>query len=277
MEVFKTISGLKTYRDRTAGKVGLVPTMGFLHEGHLSLVRKSKADCDHAIVSIFVNPTQFGPNEDFHNYPRDIGRDQRLLEEAGADAIFLPSVDEMYPEGADTFVVPGKIAERLEGAARPGHFKGVATVILKLLNLARPHLAYFGQKDAQQVAVTKKMVADLNLPVEIIVMPTVRESDGLAMSSRNAYLNEAERQAATVLYRSLKLAEDLMKAGERDAEVFHNRMKNLIGTEPLARLDYVSVASAADLEELQCVIRPVLVSLAVRIGRTRLIDNIMLV
>ena len=228
------------------------------------------------MVSIFVNPTQFGPSEDFNSYPRDTERDLSLLEKAGADAVFMPGVDEMYPPGADTFVVPGRIAERLEGAVRPGHFKGVATVVLKLFNLVQPQRAYFGQKDAQQVAVIKKMVADLDVPVEIIVMPTVRESDGLAMSSRNSYLNPAERLAATVLYRSLRLAEDLIKGGERDSELIKSRMTGLIEGEPLARIDYISLADAKSLEELPFVVKPVLISLAVRIGKTRLIDNITL-
>lgn len=276
MEVLKTVAGLRDYRIKLTGSVGLVPTMGFLHEGHLSLVRRSKAECEHTIVSIFVNPTQFGPNEDFAAYPRDIDRDLRLLEETGADAVFLPAAEEMYPKGADTLVVPGKIAERLEGAARPGHFKGVATVVLKLFNLVQPQRAYFGQKDAQQAAVITKMVADLNVPVEIVVMPTARDSDGLALSSRNIYLNLAERQAATVLYRSLKLAEELVAEGERDAGLVRQKMIKLISAEPLACVDYVSLADARSLEELTFITRPVLISLAVRIGRTRLIDNIML-
>jgi pantoate--beta-alanine ligase len=276
MIILKTVAELRDYRKSLAGNVGLVPTMGFLHEGHLSLVRRSKTDCDHTVVSIFVNPTQFGPNEDFSSYPRDTERDLSLLEQAGADTVFLPGVDEMYPAGADTFVVPGRIAERLEGAIRPGHFKGVTTVVLKLFNLIQPQRAYFGQKDAQQVAVIKKMVADLDVPVEIVVMPTVRESDGLAMSSRNSYLNPAERSTATALYRSLKLSEDLINSGERDPELIKSRMTELIQGEPLARIDYISLADANSLEELPFVVKPVLISLAVRIGKTRLIDNVTL-
>ncbi|MEN8614356.1 pantoate--beta-alanine ligase [Dehalogenimonas sp. THU2] len=276
MRVLKTIGELRDYRGGLKGSVGLVPTMGFLHEGHLSLVRRSIIECDHTVVSIFVNPTQFGPAEDFNNYPRDTERDLGLLESAGANAVFLPGVEEMYAPGADTLVLPGRIADRLEGAVRPGHFKGVATVVLKLFNLAQPHRAYFGQKDAQQVAVIRKMVADLNVPVEVVVMPTVREADGLAMSSRNSYLTTEERQAATVLYRSLRLAEDLIAAGERDPVIVRQRMIDLINTEPLASIDYVSVADASSLEELTFVAKPALISLAVRIGRTRLIDNIIL-
>jgi len=251
--------------------------MGFLHDGHLSLVKKSKSECGHTIVSIFVNPTQFGPNEDFNSYPRDTDRDLELLESAGADAVFSPSVDELYPKGADTFVVPGKISERLEGAVRPTHFKGMATVVLKLFNLVQPQKAFFGQKDAQQVAVIKKMVADLNVPVEIVVMPTIRESDGLAMSSRNIFLNQIERKSATVLFRSLTLAESLIDYGERDAEVVKQKMNDLITIEPLARVDYISVADAVSLEEETFIVKPVLISLAVRIGGTRLIDNFYLV
>ncbi|KTB48726.1 pantoate--beta-alanine ligase [Dehalogenimonas alkenigignens] len=276
MKVLRSIGAIRDYRKQLAGSVGLVPTMGFLHEGHLSLVRRSKAECEHTVVSIFVNPTQFGPDEDFGAYPRDTDLDLKLLENSGADAVFLPGAGEMYPPGTDIFVVPGKIADRLEGSARPGHFRGVATVVLKLFNLIQPQRAYFGQKDAQQTAVIRKMVADLDVPVEIKVLPTVRESDGLAMSSRNTYLNPAERSAATVLYRSLKLAQELINGGEKDAEIVRQRMTELILAEPLARVDYVSVADARSLEELTFVTSPVLVSLAVRIGRTRLIDNVML-
>jgi pantoate--beta-alanine ligase len=276
MKLLKTISDLRAFRSGLPGSVGFVPTMGFLHEGHLSLVKQSKADCDHTVVSIFVNPTQFGPNEDFISYPRDTYHDLALLRNADVDAVFLPAIDVMYPNGADTFVVPGKIAERLEGAVRPGHFRGVATVVLKLFNLVQPDKAYFGQKDAQQVAVIKKMVADLNVPVEIVVMQTMRESDGLAMSSRNTYLDPIERKSATVLYRSLILAESLINEGERDANIVKQRVNDFINSEQLARVDYVSVADAVSLEEEAVIVKPVLISLAVRFGRTRLIDNLML-
>jgi len=273
MKILRSIPELKAYREKLVDSVGFVPTMGFLHDGHLSLVRQSKADCDHSIVSIFVNPPQFGPNEDFNSYPRDIDHDLAMLDAAGADAAFLPSVDEMYPEGADTFVVPGKIAERLEGAVRPGHFRGVATVVLKLFNLIQAQKAYFGQKDAQQVAVLKKMVADLNVTVELVVMPIIREKDGLAMSSRNTYLSPEERQAATVLYRSLKFGESLISAGEQHADVVKQKMIDFISADKLARIDYVSIADQASLEEQTIIGKPALISLAVRIGRTRLIDN----
>jgi pantoate--beta-alanine ligase len=276
MKVLKTIAELRQYRRSLTGLVGLVPTMGYLHEGHLSLVRASVAECAQTVVSIFVNPTQFGPGEDFKSYPRDTERDLALLAAAGTDAVFLPEAGEMYPPGTDTVVVPGEIAGKLEGAARPGHFQGVATVVLKLFNLVQPDYAYFGQKDAQQVAVIQKMVADLNIPVGVTVMPTVRESDGLAMSSRNTYLNPAERQAALILYRSLQLAADLIAGGEADTGVIKGRMTDLIETVPSAAIDYVSLADADSLTELAVVARPVLISLAARIGKTRLIDNIIL-
>ncbi|MGI2335248.1 MAG: pantoate--beta-alanine ligase [Dehalogenimonas sp.] len=276
MKNLKSIDKLKQYRSGLTGSVGLVPTMGFLHEGHLSLVEKSIAECTHTMVSIFVNPTQFGPGEDFNSYPRDIERDLALLSAAGVSAVFMPGAEEMYPPGADTSVVPGRIAERLEGAVRPGHFTGVATIVLKLFNLVQPTRAYFGQKDAQQVAVIKKMVADLNAPVDLVVMPTVREDDGLAMSSRNTYLNPSERQAAPVLYRSLRLAADLITGGETNPKVVKHRMTELIETVPFASIDYVSLTNPDSLEELTAVSHQVLISLAVRIGSTRLIDNIIL-
>ncbi|ADJ25922.1 pantoate/beta-alanine ligase [Dehalogenimonas lykanthroporepellens BL-DC-9] len=276
MEVLNSIAAIRRYRDRLDGTVGLIPTMGFLHEGHLSLVRASLTGCAHTIVTIFVNPTQFGPGEDFARYPRDTDSDLGLLEQTGADAVFLPETLEMYPPGTDTFVLPGAIADRLEGSARPGHFKGVATVVLKLFNLTRPDRAFFGRKDAQQLAVIRKMVDDLNVPVTVTDMPTVREADGLAMSSRNAYLTVAERQAAPVLYRALCLAEELHAGGERNAETILSAMTRLITAEPAVTPEYLSVADAASLEELAVVDRPALVSLAARLGRTRLIDNTLL-
>lgn len=273
MEVFDTVAGLKRYRDGLTGVVGVVPTMGFLHEGHLSLVRASLAGCDHTIVTIFVNPTQFGPGEDFDRYPRSTDRDLRLLDETGADAVFLPSSAEMYPPGTDTFVVPGTIADRLEGSARPGHFKGVATIVLKLLNLTRPSRAFFGQKDAQQLAVIRKMIADLDVPVEVTALPTVREADGLAMSSRNSYLTPSERAAAPALYRSLCLAESMYTGGERDPDEIKRRMAELLAAESLLEPEYISIADSVTLDELTFIDSPALVSLAVRLGRTRLIDN----
>jgi pantoate--beta-alanine ligase len=227
-------------------------------------------------VSIFVNPTQFGPSEDFASYPRDTERDLALLREAGADFVFMPAVEEVYPAGFDTSVDVGAVTERLEGAARPGHFRGVATVVLKLLNIVQPSRAYFGQKDAQQLVVIQKLVRDLDLPVEIVPMPTIREPDGLAMSSRNTYLTPDQRQAATVLWQALTLAQEMWTKGLRDAEAYRSRLIELIEDEELARIDYVSVADPNTLAELERIQGPALVSLAVRIGKTRLIDNVTL-
>jgi pantoate--beta-alanine ligase len=251
--------------------------MGALHEGHLSLVRGARADNDTVVVSIFVNPTQFGPSEDYALYPRDPNRDLALLRDLGTDLVFMPPVEEMYPEGFDTHVEVEKLTQRLEGASRPGHLRGVATVVTKLFNIIQPHRAYFGQKDAQQLAVIRRLTRDLDLPVEVVGLPTVREPDGLAMSSRNAYLSPEERKAALVLYRSLEAAQELWRSGVRDASLIRRRMNEVLAapaTGGLARVDYVSVADAETLEELETVDRPALVSLAVRIGKTRLIDNI---
>ena len=263
-------------RTRMTGSVGLVPTMGYLHEGHLSLVRCARGDNEHLVVSIFVNPTQFGPQEDYRRYPRDPERDLRLLEQEGTDIVFMPGVEEMYPPGFDAWVEVGQsLTGRLEGAFRPGHFRGVATVVAKLFNVVQPQRAYFGQKDGQQLAVIRKMVADLNMGVEVVAVPTVREPDGLAMSSRNAYLSPEERRAAAVLWRSLCRARELFDAGERRAEVIRGEMEDVLAAEPLARVEYVSVADAQTLAELETIQdRAALVSLAVRIGSTRLIDNV---
>ncbi len=258
---------------RAPRTLGLVPTMGFLHEGHMTLVRRARAENSTLAVSVFVNPTQFGPHEDLATYPMDMDSDLSKLEDAGVDLVLAPSADEVYPKGFDTYVDVGRIAERLENAARPGHFRGVATVVCKLLAIARPDKAYFGQKDAQQSLVVERLNADLNLGAEIVVVPTVREPDGLALSSRNAYLGPEERKAATVLYRSLLLARNL---GSTDAEETRGRMRALIESEPLAQVDYVSVADASTLEELDRISGAALVSLAVRIGKVRLIDNVLL-
>ena len=256
--------------------IGFVPTMGFLHEGHLSLIRRSVQDNDVAVVSIFVNPTQFGPNEDFASYPRDLERDLTLLENEKVDCVFTPDIEEMYPRDFSTYVCEERLSQHLCGASRPGHFRGVCTVVTKLFNIIRPDRAYFGQKDAQQAIVIKKMVADLNMNLEIIVVPTVRESDGLAMSSRNTYLNLKERQAATVLFKALSLARQSWQDGERDGDKIRQQMTSLIQKEPLAKIDYVSIADPDTLEELKEIDRPALASLAVRIGKARLIDNITL-
>jgi pantoate--beta-alanine ligase len=255
--------------------LGFVPTMGFLHEGHLSLVRRASEENSLVAVSIFVNPTQFGPNEDFSRYPRDTERDLRMLSEAGADWVFMPPVEEIYPPGFSTYVEVREVTRRLEGEMRPGHFLGVATVVAKLFNLVRPNRAYFGQKDAQQVAVIRKMVRDLAFPLEIVVGATVREPDGLAMSSRNVYLKGEEREAATVLYRALSAARDLWEGGERRGTPLRDAISRVLAGEPLARPDYVSVADPLTLEELDDSgeAREAIASLAVRIGTTRLIDN----
>ncbi len=277
MKVARTIAEMRQARLALAGSIGFVPTMGYLHEGHLALVRRARVENDAVVASIFVNPTQFGPQEDYERYPRDEERDLALLRNEGVDIVFIPAAQEMYPPGFTTWAeVPGPLTERLEGAARPGHFRGVATVVLKLLNIVQPHRAYFGQKDAQQLRVIQRLVADLNLPVEIIACPTVREPDGLAMSSRNIYLSPEERRAAAVLWRALCRAQELFRQGQRDAEALRRAMAQVIDQEPLARADYISVADAETLEELATIDRPALASLAVRIGGTRLIDNITL-
>jgi pantoate--beta-alanine ligase len=275
MKVIETIAEMRQLRQELAETVGFVPTMGFLHEGHLSLVRQARADNPSVVVSIFVNPTQFGPQEDFKSYPRDTQRDLAMLEPM-TDVAFMPSAAEMYPVRFNSWVDVGGITERLEGASRPGHFRGVTTVVAKLFNIVQPAKAYFGQKDAQQAVVIKRMVADLNMNLEIVTLPTVREPDGLAMSSRNTYLNPEQRQAATVIYRALCLAQELWSQGERDAEKLRREMTTLILKEPLADIDYVSIADARTLEELDRVKPPALVSMAVKIGKTRLIDNILL-
>ncbi|MDZ4246993.1 MAG: pantoate--beta-alanine ligase [Dehalococcoidia bacterium] len=276
MEIVKTIGDMKALRRQMRGQVGFVPTMGYLHEGHLVLVRNSRKGNDHTVASIFVNPTQFGPKEDFTAYPRDPERDFAMLEREGVDAVFIPGAGEMYPPGFDTWVEAGKITERLEGAVRPGHFRGVATVCTKLFNIVEPDRAYFGQKDAQQVTVIIKVVRDLDMNLEIVVVPTVREADGLAMSSRNVYLNPMERKAAVILWKVLSTADKLWAGGESNADRIRGEMVATINKEPLAHIDYVSVADTETLEELEVINRAALVSLAVKFGRTRLIDNIVL-
>ncbi len=276
MKVIETIADMKKLRRQLTEPVGLVPTMGYFHEGHLSLVRRARAENPTVVVSIFVNPAQFGPQEDFGSYPRDPQHDLTMLEQEKADIVFMPSVAEMYPSGFSSRVGVARLTERLEGASRPSFFGGVTTVVTKLFNIIQPARAYFGRKDAQQAIVVRKMVADLNMNTEVVTLPTVREPDGLAMSSRNAYLNPEERKAAAVLYRALTLAQKLWSQGERDAERIRRQMLDLIQSEPLATIDYVSVADAETLDELDTVTTPALVSLAVRIGRTRLLDNVVL-
>jgi len=276
MQVVETISEMRNLRPQLTEPVGFVPTMGYFHEGHLSLVRQAKKENHSVVVSIFVNPTQFGPSEDFRDYPRDLRRDLELLEGEKVDVVFVPSEKEMYPSGFSSWIDVERITQRLEGASRPGHFRGVTTICAKLFNIIQPTRAYFGQKDAQQAVVIKKMVSDLNMSLEIIVVPTVRESDGLAMSSRNIYLDAEERQAAIVLFKALSLARELWQSGEKDTDKIRHQMTSLIQKEPLARIDYVSIADANTLEELDVIDRPALASLAVTIGKTRLIDNVIL-
>jgi pantoate--beta-alanine ligase len=273
MEVLNTVSELKALRQQLGGTAGLVPTMGYLHQGHLALVKQARAENSALIVSIYVNPTQFGPADDFAVYPRDLDRDLDMLREEKTDVVFVPSDVEMYPPGFGSWIDVQKVGDRLEGASRPGHFRGVATVVAKLLNIVRPSRAYFGQKDAQQVAVIKRMVADLHMETEIVVVPTVREEGGLAMSSRNLYLGPEERRAGTVLFKALTLAQQLTREGECDADRIRSRMTSLIRQEPLARIDYVSIVDGDTFEEVDLIDRPAVACLAVRIGETRLIDN----
>ena len=276
MKILETIAALKAERGRLGGSVGFVPTMGYLHDGHLELVRRARAENITVIASIFVNPSQFGAQEDFTSYPRDTERDLALLEEENVRLVFMPTVEEMYPQGFSTWVEVEKVTERLEGESRPGHFRGVATVVAKLFNIVQPDRAYFGQKDAQQLAVICRMVSDLGLNLDIVAVPTVREPDGLAMSSRNIFLTAEERKAALVLWKSLCLARGHWEKGQRDVASLRQEMASLIEHEPFANIDYISIADPETLEEIDVIDRPALVSLAVRIGGTRLIDNTML-
>ncbi len=254
--------------------IGFVPTMGYLHQGHLSLMGVAKKKSDVLVVSLFVNPTQFGPQEDFKRYPRNLKMDKRLLKESGCDYLFYPQIKEMYPEVYETYVEVEKSTKILEGAFRPGHFKGVTTIVAKLFNIVMPDVAVFGQKDFQQAVVIRRMVKDLNFPVKIIVAPTIREKSGLALSSRNSYLSDEERIQALSLYQSLNLAKKLIKSGERDSEKIIEKMKKLIQKQPQARIDYISINDSETLETLRKIKGNILISLAVKIGKTRLIDNI---
>jgi len=264
---------------RAAGQtIGVVPTMGYLHEGHLTLMRRARAEQGFVIATLFVNPLQFGPQEDFAVYPRDLNRDSALAETTGIDLLFAPSVDEMYPAGNGrtlTFVDVEKITTTLCGASRPGHFRGVATVVTKLFNLTEANTAYFGQKDAQQVAVIRRMIEDLNMNVQIVAVPIVREPDGLALSSRNQFLSPSERKAGLVLSRSLNRARELLMTGERDATVILAAMDDLIRQEPLAVVDYISIVDTRTLEPINQLSGAALIALAVRFGKTRLIDNLL--
>jgi pantoate--beta-alanine ligase len=276
MRVVESLEELQDWRSGISGTLGLVPTMGYLHDGHLALVRRACEENDQVAVSIFVNPRQFGPTEDFARYPRDTARDLALLERAAVDLVFVPSVEAIYPPGFTTTVDVGKLGERLEGEARSGHFRGVATVVTRLLNLFRPTRAYLGQKDAQQVAVVRRITKDLALPAEIVAVPTVRDDDGLALSSRNIYLSIEERAAAVALSRGLFRAHASFDAGERDAENLRQLVRWELDLEPLVQIDYISVADAVSLEESTVVDRSVTLSVAAWVGRTRLIDNVSL-
>jgi len=277
MEQVVSLTDLRKVRAHMSGTVGLVPTMGYLHEGHLALVRAARKECASVVVSIFVNPTQFGPAEDLGSYPRDLTRDLTLLEQESVDLVWMPTPEIMYPPGYQTWVNVENVSQPLEGSMRPGHFRGVVTIVTKLFNAVQPNKAYFGQKDAQQVVVIRQMARDLNFALEIVVCPTVRESDGLAMSSRNTYLNPAERAAASVLYRALTAAQSAFAGGERDAQDLRNLMAETIRREPLARAQYVSCAYADTLQEIESRIEgQALLSMAVYVGNTRLIDNLLL-
>jgi len=258
-------------------KIGLVPTMGYLHEGHLTLVREARKACDAVIVSIFVNPMQFGVGEDFEEYPRNLQRDSELLQKEGVDAIFAPQAGDMYPAGYNTFVeVYGEITKKMCGASRPGHFKGVTTVVSKLFNICQPDVAYFGQKDAQQVMIIEKMVRELNFPVTSVRVPIVREPDGLALSSRNVYLNNEQRKYALILNKSLQAAKQEIENGQRDAEVIKQKIKANIEECPQADIDYIEISDACNLKGIELIKGQVLIALAVKIGNTRLIDNLLL-
>ncbi|MDH3598351.1 MAG: pantoate--beta-alanine ligase [Candidatus Tectomicrobia bacterium] len=279
MQVIDTVAALRQHLagERADGKcIGLVPTMGYLHAGHLSLVHAARKECDVVVMSIFVNPRQFGPQEDLESYPRDMERDLALAREAGVDVVFTPDVDEVYPSGYQTEVSVSTLTQPLCGAARPGHFNGVTTVVAKLFNMVGPDRAYFGQKDYQQATVIQCMVTDLNMPLTIVVCPIVREDDGLAMSSRNAYLNPEEHQAALVLSRALQLAQAHLVQGERQPQRLQTALRDAIAAEPLARIDYVAVCDPHTLQPVEHLSGSVLVALAVFIGATRLIDNALL-
>ncbi|GHO84682.1 pantoate--beta-alanine ligase [Dictyobacter formicarum] len=278
MHIVRTVQAMRHEHEQWTGSVGFVPTMGYLHEGHLSLVQRARAENKHVVVSIFVNPTQFGQHEDLSSYPRNIEHDLQLLTALGVDVVFLPGVAEMYPSGFTTYVTPeGALVDQGEGALRPGHFRGVATVVLKLFLIVQPNKVYFGQKDAQQVAVINRMIADLNLPLTLQVLPTIREADGLAMSSRNSYLTGAERACASVLYRALKAAQAAFEnQHQTHAQTIIQAARDVVNSEPGARLDYIEIRDYNTFLPLETLSPPALLLIAVRIGKTRLIDNFVL-
>jgi len=274
MIVCESLPDLRQALVPLAKPLGLVPTMGYLHDGHLSLVRRARQECASVAASIFVNPSQFGPQEDLAAYPRDLPRDLAMLEADGVDLVWTPSPEAVYPPGYQTWVTVERVSAGLEGERRPGHFRGVATIVTKLFDAFQPQRAYFGQKDAQQAVVIRRLAADLDFPIEVVVCPTVREPDGLALSSRNSYLDPDERRAATVVYRALRAAEQAHASGERDAERLRQTMRHVLAQEPLAKVQYVSAAEADSLEEIHGAAERALLSMAVFIGKTRLIDNI---
>jgi pantoate--beta-alanine ligase len=276
MEIIKTVNHMQQASDaiRMGGEsLALVPTMGFFHEGHLTLMRAGKDHCDRLVVSLFVNPTQFGPNEDFEAYPRDTEGDLNKAEEEGADMVFMPSPAEMYPQGAQTSVVVTDLPNHLCGLSRPGHFDGVTTVVAKLFNIVKPHVAVFGQKDYQQLAVISRMVMDLDMDIQIIGVPTVRERDGLAMSSRNSFLTSEERKSALSLKKSLDLAQRLFNDGEKDARVVTDIVRSYILEHPYTEIDYIALCDPVTLDDVTTLSEGTLMALAVRVGKTRLIDN----
>jgi pantoate--beta-alanine ligase len=276
MKTITTLSDLRAARQLLHGSVGLAPTMGYLHEGHLSLIRRAKAECESVVVSIFVNPSQFGANEDLSKYPRDLKRDLSLMEPLGVDLVWNPTAEIMYPTGYQTWVEVESLTRPLEGAIRPAHFRGVTTIVTKLFNAVQPHKAYFGQKDAQQATVIQQMIYDLNFPIEMVICPTTREADGLAMSSRNQYLKGADRPAAAILFKALSAAKSAYAGGERNAKNLRNIVQEILATEPRAQIQYISCADYHTLSELDTVRGKSLLSLAVMVGKTRLIDNVIL-
>jgi pantoate--beta-alanine ligase len=279
MNIIKSITEMKLWVQRfhrESKTIGFVPTMGYFHEGHLNLMRAAKQQCDTVVVSIYVNPTQFGPNEDFNKYPRDLDRDFKLAEGVGVEAVFVPADKEMYPEGYKTYIQVESLSGKLCGKSRPGHFRGVATIVSKFLNIIQPDMLYLGQKDAQQAILLRKMVIDLNLNTTVVVVPTTREPDGLAMSSRNKYLSPEERQQAKVLNQSLQLANSMLSHGEKDTAIIIAAMQDLIMQQPSAKIDYISIVNPETLEDVQTIDKQALIALAVYIGKTRLIDNILL-
>lgn len=277
MEIVQRILPMKESckKARSEGKIiGFVPTMGFLHEGHLALVREAKKMSDVVVVSIFVNPAQFGPEEDFDRYPRDATRDAELLSDENVDFLFLPKVEEIYPDNFKTYVKVRDLSEKMCGASRPGHFEGVTTIVLKLFHIVEPHFAFFGQKDAQQLVIIRRMVKDFNMDEEIVRVPTVREQDGLAMSSRNTYLSPDERRAATVLYRALDHALARVEEGERKTRTLLKEMKEIIQTEPLVKMDYLTATDLIELKDVKTIKGKCLIAVAAYVGKTRLIDNV---